>query len=277
MIKHMFVFGVVIPTIITIVFFVGFLICWFKFNIHKRLFTKRKPGKKNAFSAHEINSTQEIVQYGQGEEEYDNEKNSEFDKSKDDDNDHDKDLGDMSVSCTSDNGSSSNTKSKYVITPSEIEYHYQQNLKLSQGNEVNESHCSSDGHTECSACPACPAEGGVENNALIVSPSMELQPHDCKPSGELLVQHTFHFPNLAHCEANPKACQMEECQYYGESDDESDNDNENYGHFIPVPEVILQNEKRKQFYKSFGCEDVEGNGENDVSNLTAHLTPIHEG
>ena len=275
MIKHMFVFGVVIPTIITIVFFVGFLICWFKFNIHKRLFTKKKPGKKNAFSAHEINSTQKIVQYGQEEEEYDNEKNSEFDKSKEDD-DHDKDLGDTCVSCTSDNGNSSTTKSKYVITPSEIEYHYEQNLKLSQGNEINESPCSSDGHTECSACPASTV-GGVENNALIVSPSMELQPHDCKPNGEFLVQHTFHFPNLAHCEANPKACQMEECQYYGESDDESDNDHENYGHFIPVSEVIMQNEKRKQLYKSYGCEDIAGNGESDVSNLTAHLTPVHEG
>ena len=85
------------------------------------------------------------MQYGQDEEEYDNEKNSEFDKSNDDNDDQDKDLGDMSVSCTSDNGSASNTKSKYVITPSEIEYHYQQNLKLSQGNEINESHCSSDG------------------------------------------------------------------------------------------------------------------------------------
>ena len=70
---------------------------------------------------------------------------------------------------------------------------------------------------------------------------------------------------------------MEECQYYGESDDESDNDNENYGHFIPVSEVILQNEKRKQLYKSYGCDVIEGNGENDVSNLTAHLTPINEG
>ena len=271
----MFVFGVVIPTIITIVFFVGFLICWFKFNIHKRLFTKRKAGKKNAFSAHEINSTQKIVQYGQDEEEYENEKNSEFDKSNDDDQ-NDRDLGDMSVSCISDNGNTSDTKSKYVITPSEIEYHYQQNLTLSQVNEISESHCSSDVHTECSACPVSPEEG-VENNALIVSPIMELQPHDCKPNGEFLVQHTFHFPNLAHCEANPKACQMEECQYYGETDDESDNDNENYGHFIPVSEVILQNEKRKQLYKSYGCEDIEGNEENDVSNLTAHLTPIHEG
>ncbi|KAK2154427.1 hypothetical protein LSH36_269g09033 [Paralvinella palmiformis] len=37
MIKHMFVFGVLVPTMITIVVFIGFLICWFKFNIKERV------------------------------------------------------------------------------------------------------------------------------------------------------------------------------------------------------------------------------------------------
>ena len=183
-------------------------------------------------------------------------------------------MGDISVSGTSETGNSSTTRSKYVITPSQIEYHYQQNLQLSQGGETNESHCSSEGNEVVSSCPG--TTEGVENNALIVSPSMELQSQDCKPNSELLVQHTFHFPNLAHCEANPKACQMGECQYYGETDDESDNDNENYGHFIPVSEVILQNEKRKQFYKTYGCKDPECNEETDMTNVTTQLTALQE-
>ena len=271
MIKHMFVFGVVIPTVVTVMFFVGFLICWFKFNIHKRLLMKRKPSKKNAFAAHEINSTQKIVQFGQDEEEYDNEKNSEFDKNND--NDPDKDLDEMRVNCKSDQDKNdTTTTNKYVITPSQIEYHYQENFKISQGTKTIEPH-NPKVNTECSLCPTI-KEVGVANDGLIVSPSMELQQHS-HTKGELLVQHTFHFPNLAHCEANPKACEMEECQYYGDTDDENDNDNENYGHFVPVSEVILQNEKRKQFYKAYGCEEIEGNSEN-MSNLTEHLAPLQE-
>ena len=271
MIRHMFVFGVVIPTIVTVVFFVGFLICWFKFNIHKRFFIKRKSGKKNAFAAHEINSTQKIVQYGQDEEDYDNEKNSEFDKNND--NDVDKDLGEMMLNCLSGQGKATTTLTeKYVITPSEIEYHYQENLKLSQTDEAVEPHNANDSK-KCSLCPTT-KDGGVANNGLSISPTMELQANN-NTQGELLVQHTFHFPNPAYCEANSKACLMEECQYYGETDDESDNDNENYGHFVPVSEVILQNEKRKQFYKAYGCDEMEGNHEN-MGNLTEHLAPLHE-
>ena len=56
------------------------------------------------------------------EEEYDNEKNSEFDKSND--SDHDRDLGEMNF--TSHRNTSTN---KYVITPSQIEYHYQEKFK----------------------------------------------------------------------------------------------------------------------------------------------------
>ena len=103
---------------------------------------------------------------------------------------------------------------------------------------------------------------------------MELQPHDIKQS-ELLVQHTFHFPNLAHCEENPKACQMEECNFYGDSEEESDNDNENYGHFVPVSEVALQNEKKKQLYKIHGCQEIENYSVN-MYKLTEHLTTLQE-
>lgn len=273
MIKHMFVFGVVIPTIITVLFFVGFLICWFKFNIHKRLFTKRKPNKKDAFAAHEINSTQKIVQYGQDEEEYDNEKNSEFDKHNGDD-DEPKGAGKLGVNSVPPRDTTSKTKGKYIITPSQIEYHYQENLKFTQTDETIEPHLTTDSSVECSLCPTNKEAGGVTNDGLCVSPSMELETQELKHS-ELLVQHTFHFPNLAHCEANPKACQMEECHYYGETDEESDNDNENYGHFVPVSEVIQQNEKRKQFYKAYGCGEGETNNEK-MANLTEHLAPLQE-
>ena len=76
MIRHIFVFGVLIPTIITIILFLGFLLCWFRYNIFERLFHKQnRPRRfKNSFSVHSVNSTQRIVQFSR-EEEYDNEKN----------------------------------------------------------------------------------------------------------------------------------------------------------------------------------------------------------
>lgn len=37
----MFIFGVVIPTIVTVVFFVVFLVCWFKFNMRERIIKTR--------------------------------------------------------------------------------------------------------------------------------------------------------------------------------------------------------------------------------------------
>ena len=79
MIRHIFVFGVLIPTIITIILFLGFLLCWFRYNIFERLFNKQnRPRRfKNSFSAHSVNSTQRIVQFNR-EEEYDNEKNDDL-------------------------------------------------------------------------------------------------------------------------------------------------------------------------------------------------------
>ena len=41
MIKHVFIFGVLIPTVVTVVLFVLFLVCWFKFNLHGKLFKKK--------------------------------------------------------------------------------------------------------------------------------------------------------------------------------------------------------------------------------------------
>ncbi|ELT90568.1 hypothetical protein CAPTEDRAFT_226510 [Capitella teleta] len=37
MITHVFVFGVVVPTVVTVTVFVGFLVCWFKCNIRQKL------------------------------------------------------------------------------------------------------------------------------------------------------------------------------------------------------------------------------------------------
>ena len=42
MIRHMFVFGVLLPTLVTVFLFVAFLLCWFKFNMRERFFKKRK-------------------------------------------------------------------------------------------------------------------------------------------------------------------------------------------------------------------------------------------
>ena len=79
MIRHIFVFGVLIPTIITIVLFLGFLLCWFRYNIFERLFNRQnRPRRfKNSFSVHSVNSSQRIVQFNR-EEEYDNEKNDDL-------------------------------------------------------------------------------------------------------------------------------------------------------------------------------------------------------
>lgn len=265
MIKHVFIFGVVLPTIITIIFFVGFLICWFRFSLHERIFVKRKPGRKKPFAAHEINSTQKIVQYGQEEEELDNERNSKFDNCNDD---SDKDPGEMGIKCGSQQKTTAN---KYVITPSQIEYHYQENLKCLNGNDP------ADGSTECSLRPTISdTSGGVTNTAITVSPSMELEKTDSK-QGDLLVQHTFHFPNLSHCEANPQACQLEECHFYGESEEDSDNDHENYGHFVPISEVQLSGDKKKQFYQMYGCDGLgRHDGSTSGALVNEHLTPLQE-
>ena len=60
MIHHIFVFGVVVPTVITVLLFLGFLLCWFKLNLSERLFHKQHRHRKfrNSFSAHSVNSTQ---------------------------------------------------------------------------------------------------------------------------------------------------------------------------------------------------------------------------
>ena len=80
MIRHIFVFGVLVPTIITIVLFLGFLICWFRHDLYEKLFNKQnRPRRfKNSFSVHSVNSAQRIVQYNREEEEYDNEKNDDL-------------------------------------------------------------------------------------------------------------------------------------------------------------------------------------------------------
>ena len=46
MIHHVFVFGVLIPTLITISVFIAFLICWFKFNMKDRFFKKQLKHQK---------------------------------------------------------------------------------------------------------------------------------------------------------------------------------------------------------------------------------------
>ena len=68
------------PTIITIILFLAFLICWYKYNLFERFFTKQNRPRKfrNSFSVHSVNSTQRIVQYNRDEEEYDNEKNEDL-------------------------------------------------------------------------------------------------------------------------------------------------------------------------------------------------------
>lgn len=52
MIRHVFVFGVVVPTLVTIALFLGFLLCWYKFNMRERLFSRKN--RKSIFKKPEI-------------------------------------------------------------------------------------------------------------------------------------------------------------------------------------------------------------------------------
>ncbi len=175
----------------------------------------------------------------------------------------DRDPDGPGLACGGGSGSSSTggrSVSKYVITPHQVEYHYQQNVPLSNPPEHHVDVGDNKG-----PCSVVSEAGGVCNDALCISPSMELEPDTCElelHQGELLVQHTFHFPKMTSYGADsreshrPKeqcpleAEEEERCQFYGDSDEDSDT--ENYGHFVPLSEVKLEIEKKKQLFKACG-------------------------
>ena len=61
MIHHMFVFGVVIPTVVTIALFLGFLLCWFKFNMRERLFRKKRKTRAKPVDSDDLSTQSETV------------------------------------------------------------------------------------------------------------------------------------------------------------------------------------------------------------------------
>ena len=42
MLQKIFIFGVILPTVITVILFIAFLVCWFKFDLRGKLFPKKK-------------------------------------------------------------------------------------------------------------------------------------------------------------------------------------------------------------------------------------------
>ena len=194
----MFVFGVIIPATITVIVFLGFLICWYKFNMNRKLFKKKKKQKgKGVFSALSVSSTQRIIQYGHNEEEYDNEKNSEFDQV----------------------NSGRNGPSINIISPSNsniIRYSNIQNCAKYEckGNTYSDEpgRLNRPRSTITSVLPVLTTNSnGIVNKSLCLSPSVDVHGPENGQSAEYLVQHTFHFGNLANCDESPNMDQVRNC------------------------------------------------------------------
>ena len=205
--------------------------------MNMRLFKKKKKQKgkgKGAFSALSVSSTQRIIQYGHEEEEYDNEKNAEFDQ-----------MDQMR------NGPSIN-----IISPSNsniIRYSSIHNCTRYQckGNtySVEPGKLIKPRGTTTSVFPVLhSASNGVVNHSLCLSPSVETSGPEHDQSAEFLMQQTFHFGNLANCDESPKKEQIRNCNennFSGDSDEDREvEDNIACSSFVPIHEVCAEDKPR---------------------------------
>ena len=228
----MFILGVLIPAAITVIIFLGFLICWYKFNMKRRLL-KKKRKQKTEFSTLAVSSTQRIIQYGQDEEELDNEKNTEFVRM----NVHhfgDKRPG-PSINVIS--PSNSNTM-KYSNIQSCTKYHCTGNTYTVEPSEAAKLQYQSP------VLPAlCSKTQGVVNQSLCLSPCAEGNGSENCQSADFFIQHTFHFGNLANSEDGANVDQIhDENENIFSSDSEEDMENKRHIRFasIPVEEIKRQ-------------------------------------
>ena len=209
---------------------------------------------KNALSAHSVNSTQRIVQYTRDDEEADNERNMDLDRNQND-NDDDFTGGTLNINCISHSSSGSSNKYTALSTQTNLS---SRTPFLSGTSELRDCvpHCLVGAGTIDTSCNVQAWNitqidgGGFSNPSLCTSPSNETQNQTAVKPKDTFVQHTFHFPSMAECEGKNKTHLAGECKKLSNinldsEEEESDDANANYGHFVPLSQV-LQNDKHNQ-------------------------------
>ncbi len=233
----MFVFGVVIPTLITILVFVGFLICWFKFNLHERFFNKKQKlltqPNKDLPPHLPVNGPHKIVHFQKDEE--DCSKDNTGDEDKEDDND----------------GNEANTVS------TEGEQSSPKNLEpADEGSicdDVETALCISEN------CQNEEIEGFSNPNMCMCSSPSEIRTEVIKIDN--MVQHTFHFP-VSDC-----------TQLSGLAVDSEDSEDGNYGHFVPLSQA-LKDPKTRQMFEAAVKLGVDPTTLSDTPTSSTSSSPI---
>ena len=234
MIRHMFVFGVIIPTLITILVFIGFLICWFKFNLKDRLFKSKKCVGKKQPTKVPPHMVANGIHNGVRSFPDDNEEES----ARDDDDEPDE------------------------ARDNKLNMGRSQNV-VSKNCEQMPSSCVEDGEEKVALYLHSPgSKGGVmgiHNPNLSASPkrqcdvNQENRSSDMEDNEDTLIQHTFHFP-------------VSECSHLNSAaiDSEGSEDG-NYGHFVPLSQA-LKDPKTRQFFEAAGLatKDASSDGQSDI-------------
>jgi signal recognition particle subunit SEC65 len=211
MIHHMFVFGVVIPTLVTVVVFVGFLICWFKFNIHDRLFKKKflaKSMKKLPPHLPVARGPMKVVKFSNK----DNNKDDNGDDGDDEDDGND-DSGTGTV-CTDSGNDNSPKNLEEALDEGSICGDVETALCISENCQNEEI----EGFSNPNMC-VCQSPSGIRTEVTRINS---------------MVQHTFHFPDQLSSIA---------------ADSEADSEDGNYGHFVPLSQA-LKDPKTRQMYEA---------------------------
>ena len=223
MIKHVFLFGVIIPTSVTILFFIGFLVCWFKFNIKERFFKKhfcKWHLKSNlATSTHgQDTSLPANVTYNRNHTHSDHTDHH-------DPHGHDPDTDHQGQAVFP-----YNTHTRYTLPPKARQI-YEFDSELC-------SNCSVAGDLESGQCQQpfssqpdihdykekdiCASQPHSPQRTLPPQPNLQVT---IGPSVQGLIQQTFHFPITSGNQL--KCIPLDRAEDHGNGEDG------NYGHFLP--------------------------------------------
>ena len=253
----MFVFGVVVPTVITIALFLGFLFCWFKFNIREKLFGKDTT-KKNQSSKLVCGpkiKAEDSAQYTSDSELCYNDDNSQNGGG------HNQDNGGSNVAPGMKGSINTAVTKGYVNVPIASEGKAKNQLlnqRLSCGNtdshgETDYPRLSGGDYLSQKCCSGNQTK--VINDSLLCT-TIPLELSNQRTTENCLVQHTYHFPRVSrgfNHSGNSAEITLSRNHQTPDSDDESEvstcTENSNYGHFVPVSQMT-KNEKDEQLWKA---------------------------
>ena len=245
MIHHMFVFGVVIPTVVTIALFLGFLLCWFKFNMREKIFGKNT-NKKQKTAKHKF--TRKVMQNTSDSEFCQKDINSPSGESP-----HQNDGGSAAIE-TFDGSVRAGSTKQYV----NLQTTQNGNIAAQTLNQMLSSGITdSDGDTDYprlydgdylsqNCCSV--KQNGLINTSSCMSPSSELD--NQTDTVNSLVQHTYHFPDVSGRGSHSGTARdkwLNDNDHSMDSEDDSENsniDNGNYGHFVLVSQITVADNKK---------------------------------